>query len=99
MDQEKLYASFLEALAETLGIEVESIKPEQKLSADLEFESIDFLDLNFRLERKLKTNFELTDRLQKVADRNGAGTDLDLSVQELYTEVVQGLTEANYQLA
>lgn len=96
MDQDKTYPVFLQALSETLGIEAASIQPEQKLSADLEFESIDFLDFNFRLEQKLKIRFELTDRLQQAADRSG---EMDLTVQEFYQEVDKALQEANYQPA
>jgi len=49
--EEQVFAKVKEALVEALGVEEDDVVPEAKLQRDLEAESIDFLDIVFRLER------------------------------------------------
>lgn len=51
LSEEQVYAKVKEALVEALGVEKDEVVPEAKLQKDLEAESIDFLDIVFRLER------------------------------------------------
>jgi acyl carrier protein len=50
-DIEKVYPKVAETIADALGCDVEEVQPELSLIDDLDAESIDFLDLVFRLER------------------------------------------------
>jgi acyl carrier protein len=50
--QEEIYAKVSETLVEALNVEEEEIKPTATLQGDLGAESIDFLDIVFRLERE-----------------------------------------------
>src|SRR5262249_9905409 len=50
--QEEIYARISTTLVEALNVEEEEIKPQAKLQGDLGAESIDFLDIVFRLERE-----------------------------------------------
>src|SRR5919202_5628586 len=50
--QEEIYSRVSETLVEALNVDEEDIKPEARLQADLGAESIDFLDIVFRLERE-----------------------------------------------
>src|SRR5215475_10426207 len=50
--QEEIYAKVSETLVEALNVEEDEIKPTATLLADLGAESIDFLDIVFRLERE-----------------------------------------------
>ena len=49
-----VYPKVAETMADALGCDVEDIKPKASLIEDLDAESIDFLDMVFRLERAFK---------------------------------------------
>jgi acyl carrier protein len=49
--QDEIYTRVSDALVESLNVHEEDIKPTASLQADLGAESIDFLDIIFRLER------------------------------------------------
>src|ERR1700722_11439279 len=50
--QEDIYHKVSATLVEALNVDEEDIKPESTLQGDLGAESIDFLDIVFRLERE-----------------------------------------------
>src|SRR5262250_3341562 len=50
--QEEIFSKVSETLVEALNVDEEDIKPESTLQGDLGAESIDFLDIVFRLERE-----------------------------------------------
>src|SRR5215211_4837831 len=50
--QEEIYTKVSETLVEALNVDEDEIKPEATLQGDLGAESIDFLDIVFRLERQ-----------------------------------------------
>jgi acyl carrier protein len=52
LTREKIYEKVSATLIETLNVEEEDIKPTSTLQGDLGAESIDFLDMIFRLERE-----------------------------------------------
>lgn len=49
-----IYPKVAEMIADALGCDVENVKPDASLINDLGAESIDFLDIIFRLERGFK---------------------------------------------
>jgi acyl carrier protein len=49
-----VYPTVAETIADALGCEVDEVKPDASLIEDLGAESIDFLDMVFRLERAFK---------------------------------------------
>ena len=49
-----IFPKVAETMADALGCDVERVKPESSLINDLGAESIDFLDIVFRLERAFK---------------------------------------------
>ena len=49
-----VYPKVAETMADALGCDVEDVKPKVSLIEDLDAESIDFLDMVFRLERAFK---------------------------------------------
>jgi acyl carrier protein len=55
MTRETILESVREVLEEALGADPEDITPEATLTGDLEAESIDVLDIVFRLEKKFST--------------------------------------------
>jgi acyl carrier protein len=50
--QDEIYTKVSATLVEALNVEEEEVKPEATLQGDLGAESIDFLDIVFRLERE-----------------------------------------------
>ncbi len=50
--QEEIYAKVSETLVEALNVDEDEVKPTSTLQGDLGAESIDFLDIVFRLERE-----------------------------------------------
>ncbi|HWB18826.1 MAG TPA: acyl carrier protein [Phycisphaerales bacterium] len=55
MTREDIFKNVQEVLEEALGADPEDITPSATLTGDLEAESIDFLDIVFRLEKKFST--------------------------------------------
>ena len=55
MSRDEIFQGVQEVLEEALGADEEDITLEASLTADLEAESIDFLDVVFRLEKKFST--------------------------------------------
>ena len=49
--KEEIFAKVQEALVDALGVEDDEVTPEATLQGDLDAESIDFLDIVFRLEK------------------------------------------------
>ena len=55
MSRDEIFENVKEVLEEALGADEEEITLEASLTADLEAESIDFLDIVFRLEKTFST--------------------------------------------
>lgn len=55
MTRDEIFEKVQEVLEEALGADEEDITPEASLTGDLEAESIDFLDIVFRLEKAFST--------------------------------------------
>jgi acyl carrier protein len=51
MTQDEVFAKVRQVLVDALGVDEEEVKPQARLVADLGAESIDFLDIVFRLEK------------------------------------------------
>ncbi len=51
MDRDQIYAKVMEVLVDALGVDEDEVSPAATLTSDLGAESIDFLDIVFRLEK------------------------------------------------
>ena len=56
MTREEIFESVRKVLEEALGVDEDEVTPEASLTGDLEAESIDFLDIVFRLEKTFSTS-------------------------------------------
>ena len=56
--KDEIYSRVQEALVDALGVEEEEVTPEATLQGDLDAESIDFLDIVFRLEKAFDIKIE-----------------------------------------
>lgn len=52
MTRDEIYSKVQEVLIDALGVDEDEITPEAKLTSDLGAESIDFLDISFKLEQE-----------------------------------------------
>ena len=71
-------------IADALGCELEDVKPDASLIEDLDAESIDFLDMVFRLERAFKVKIP---RGKIVENARGALTEAEFEQNGIVTEV------------
>lgn len=56
MNRDEILEKVKEVLEEALGVDEDEITPDASLTKDLEAESIDFLDIVFRLEKTFSTD-------------------------------------------
>jgi len=56
--QEEIFSKVREALVDALGVDDDEVTPEATLRGDLDAESIDFLDIVFRLEKAFDIKIE-----------------------------------------
>ena len=81
-------------IADALGCELEDVKPDASLIEDLDAESIDFLDMVFRLERAFKIKIP---RGKIVENARGTLTEAQFEQNGIVTEV--GLAQLRSYLA
>ncbi len=78
-----VYPTVAATVADALGCDVEEVKPEVSLIEDLDAESIDFLDMVFRLERAFKVKIP---RGKIVESARGALTEAEFEQNGVLTE-------------
>ena len=61
LSQDEIFAKVQEALVEALGVDDDEVSREATLVGDLGAESIDFLDIVFKLEKSFEINIERTE--------------------------------------
>lgn len=57
-NEEEIFSKVQEALVDALGVDDDEVTPEATLQGDLDAESIDFLDIVFRLEKAFDIKIE-----------------------------------------
>ncbi len=87
MSQDEVFAKVKEVLVDALGADEEDITPQSKLVADLGAESIDFLDIVFRLEKAFGIKIQQSELFPEnvLSDPNYVqdGKVTDLGLEEL----------------
>src|SRR5512139_514259 len=89
-----VFPTVAETMADALGCDVEDIKPGVSLIEDLDAESIDFLDMVFRLERAFKIKIP---RGKIVEDSRGALSEAEFEQKGLVTD--RGLAQLKAYLS
>jgi acyl carrier protein len=79
-----LFPTVAETMADALGCDVEDIKPDVSLIEGLDAESIDFLDMVFRLERAFKIKIP---RGKIVENARGTLTEAEFEQKGIVTDV------------
>ena len=78
-----VYPKVADVIADALGCDLEDVKPTSSLIGDLDAESIDFLDLVFRLERAFKVKIP---RGKIVEDARGTLTEAEFEQKGVLTD-------------
>ena len=79
-----VFPKVAETVADALGCDVADVKPDVSLIEDLDAESIDFLDMVFRLERAFKIKIP---RGKIVENARGTLTEAEFEQNGIVTEV------------
>ena len=79
-----VFPKVAETMADALGCEIEDIKPNVSLIEGLDAESIDFLDMVFRLERAFKVKIP---RGKIVENARGTLTEAEFEQNGIVTDV------------
>ncbi len=87
-DVDAVFAKVADTIADALGCDLDEVKRDASLINDLGAESIDFLDLVFRLERAFKIKIP---RGKIVEDSRGTLSEAEFEQKGLVTE--QGLAQ------
>lgn len=93
-DIDAVYPTVAETIADALGVDVEDVKPNVSLIEDLDAESIDFLDMVFRLERAFKIKIP---RGKIVENARGTLTEAEFEQKGIVTET--GMAQLKAYLA
>ena len=75
--EEKVLAEVAKAVAETRGCDAAGIRPDNSLIKDLGAESLDFLDINYRLEQAFGIKMARHFILEHIEEQFGEGTAID----------------------
>lgn len=75
--ERQVFAAVAQAVAETRGCDVATIRPESSMIKDLGAESLDFLDINYRLEQAFGIKMARHFILEHIEELFGEGTAID----------------------
>ena len=89
-----VYPTVAETIADALGCDLDEVKPDASLIDDLGAESIDFLDMVFRLERAFKVKIP---RGKIVENARGTLAEAEFEQKGLVTDV--GLSQLKSYLS
>ena len=74
---EQIYREVRKAIGETLRAPEESIQPNRSLIGELDAESLDFIDINYRLEQRFHISMPRKYLLEHVEELFGEGTAIN----------------------
>jgi acyl carrier protein len=77
VSEDRVLDEVRKALSETLRIDAQAIRPESSVVRDLGAESLDFLDVNYRLEQTFGIKMARHFFLEHVEEMYGEGTAID----------------------
>ncbi len=77
VSEDKVLEELKKAVVETLRVDESAIKPESSFINDLEAESLDFLDINYRLEQAFGIKMARHFVLEHIEEMFGEGTAID----------------------
>jgi len=77
ISQDQIYREVQSAIADALQISGEKVQPDSSLIRELAVESLDFIDINFRLEQRFNVGMPRKYLLEHVEELFGEGVAID----------------------
>ena len=75
--EQKVFNELKKTIVETLRVDENAVKPESSLIKDLGAESLDFLDINYRMEQIFGIKMARHFVLEHIEEMSGEGTAID----------------------
>lgn len=92
ISEKELFEKVEEAVRTVLNTDEGEIKKDSMFKADLDAESIDYLDISYEIEQRTGMELDFTEALQYITDRKG--TDItDVSVQDVLDYMMHAIKE------
>ena len=82
-DEKELFLQVEDAVRAVLNTEEGEIKMESMFRADLNTESIDFLDITFEIEKRTGVEMDFPSVLKYMTERKGTDEITDLSIADV----------------
>lgn len=92
ISEKELFGKVEEAVRTVLNTEEGEIKKESMFKADLDAESIDYLDISYEIEQRTGMELDFTEALQYITDRKGSDIT-DISVQDVLDYMMHAIKE------
>ncbi|UZJ37478.1 MULTISPECIES: acyl carrier protein [unclassified Prosthecochloris] len=92
ISEKELFEKVEEAVRTVLNTDEGEIKKDSMFKADLDAESIDYLDISYEIEQRTGMELDFTEALQYITDRKGADIT-DVSVQDVLDYMMHAIKE------
>ena len=92
ISEKELFGKVEEAVRTVLNTDEGEIKKESMFKADLDAESIDYLDISYEIEQRTGMELDFTEALQYITDRKGSDIT-DISVQDVLDYMMHAIKE------
>lgn len=92
LSEKELFEKVEDAVRTVLNTDEGVIRPESMFKADLDAESIDYLDISYEIEQRTGMELDFTEALQYITDRKGDDIT-DISVQDILDYMMHVLKE------
>lgn len=92
LSEKELFDKVEEAIRVVLNTPEGAIKKESMFKADLDAESIDFLDISYEIEQRTGVSLDFTEALHYITEKKGADIT-DISVGDVFDYIQQALQQ------
>ena len=94
MTENELFEKVEEAVRTVLNTAEGEITRTSMFKADLNTESIDYLDISFEIEQRTGLELDFTEAWQYITEKKGADTT-DISVQDMVDYIMHVMSQKN----
>lgn len=94
MTEKELFEKVEEAVRTVLNTSEGEITRASMFKADLNTESIDYLDISFEIEQRTGLELDFTEAWQYITEKKGADTT-DISVQDMVDYIMYVMSQKN----
>ena len=94
MTEKELFEKVEEAIRTVLNTAEGEITRTSMFKADLNTESIDYLDISFEIEQRTGLELDFTEAWQYITEKKGADTT-DISVQDMVDYIMHVMSQKN----